>query len=177
MEELKKLCADCKEERDIIEIVKDSQGTIFKLSCGHKIIEDEFTDVITISDQLKDKVKRPGIKKPIIEGMERTKISGKTERPTKESILVDRENQKYIHKVWEKNEKGELELVHEEEIPLSHKGKEYLISKEKKCPKCGSINVEKTGGSHKLQAQAWHHGFKCLDCDTYFWITESNLKP
>jgi len=93
MEEQKKFCNGCKEEKDAIEIERDAQGVTFKLSCGHKIIEDEFTDVINVFNQLNDKVQRPGFKKPIIEGMERTKISGKTERPTRESILVDRENQ------------------------------------------------------------------------------------
>jgi len=123
MEELKKFCNGCQKERDIIEIVKDSQCTTFKLSCSHKIIEDEFIDVIKLTAQLKDKARRPGIKKPIFEGMERTKTSGDTQRLAKESIFVDRENQKFVHKVWEQNENGEWELVHDEEMPLSEKGK------------------------------------------------------
>ena len=91
MEELKKFCNACQEEKNIIEIERDTQGVTFKLSCGHKIIEDMFIDTIKLTDQLKDKAKRPGIKKPIFEGMERTKTSGDTQRPAKESIFVEKD--------------------------------------------------------------------------------------
>lgn len=123
MEELKKFCNACLEEKDIMEIERDAQGVTFILSCGHKIIEDEFTDVIAISAQLKDKVQRPGFKKPIIEGMQRTKTSAVTKRPTRESYLVDRGKQRWIHRVWEQKTNGEWELVHDEKVPLFEKGK------------------------------------------------------
>lgn len=123
MEELKKFCKTCKEEKDIVEIERDEQKEAIKLSCGHKIFSIEFTEIVTHNEQLKFKHKRPGFKKPIGEGTEREKISGDTKRPAKESIRIDRIKQTYSHKVWEKNEKGELKLVHDEEIPLSEKGK------------------------------------------------------
>ncbi len=177
MKALNKLCNVCQEKKDIIKIERDEQSEVVTLSCDHRIISIEMTEKIGLSDRISWKHKRPGHKKHIGEGKQKTKISGETEKLAKEEIVIDRIAQKYIHKVWEQNENGKWELEHEEEMPLSHKGKEYLISIEKKCPKCESVNIKKTGGAHKLQAQVWHHGFKCLDCNIYFWITESNLKP
>lgn len=55
--------------------------------------------------------------------------------------------------------------------------KKILISKEKKCPKCGSINVDKTGGSHTIMAQKKRIGFKCNDCSVNFWMSELDYKP
>jgi hypothetical protein len=49
----------------------------------------------------------------------KTKISGKTQRPAEETITIDREAKVKIHKVWEKNDRGELELVWDKSTPFS----------------------------------------------------------
>ncbi|MEW6455832.1 MAG: hypothetical protein AB1410_03840 [Acidobacteriota bacterium] len=52
MIELKKFCKGCNEEKNVIEIEKDHQSEIIKLSCGHKIINEEFTEIVTVSNQI-----------------------------------------------------------------------------------------------------------------------------
>ena len=54
---------------------------------------------------------------------------------------------------------------------------DVLTSKEKKCPKCGSKNVETTGGSHQLKGYQRRIGFKCGNCGVKFWMFESDYKP
>jgi hypothetical protein len=116
-------CPTCKEERDILEIERFENGEAIKLSCGHTHHKAEFTETIGVTDQLGWKHRRPGYRKPIEEGKERTKVSGKTKRPTQESFRIDRIEKKLIHKVWEQNECGEWEIVHEHEDPFPDKGK------------------------------------------------------
>jgi transposase-like protein len=52
-----------------------------------------------------------------------------------------------------------------------------LMSKEKKCPNCGSINVDRTGGSHIALGIKQRIGFQCYDCGTKFWMSKSDYKP
>ena len=56
---------------------------------------------------------------------------------------------------------------------------ERLMSKEEKCPnpECGSEDVERTGGSSKLQGYDEQISFKCNQCGTHFGIFKHNLKP
>ena len=54
---------------------------------------------------------------------------------------------------------------------------ERLTSKEKKCPKCGSEDVERTGGSGQVKGYGKQVGFKCNQCHTDFGIFDSDLKP
>ena len=42
----------CQEEKEIIEITRGPQAVTFKLSCGHKFIEEEFFEQIGLSDEL-----------------------------------------------------------------------------------------------------------------------------
>ncbi|MFW6173336.1 MAG: hypothetical protein ACOC5T_06280, partial [Elusimicrobiota bacterium] len=51
----------------------------------------------------------------------KTKISGKTKRPARENLEIDRKAGKKIHRVWERKKNGEWELVHDEEVPLINK--------------------------------------------------------
>jgi ribosomal protein L44E len=115
-------CPACKEEKDVLEIERFTDGETVKLSCGHRQHKVEFTELIGVTDQAEWKHKRPDQKRPIEEGKERTKISGKTRRPTQETIRVDRIEKKLIHRVWEQNECEEWELVHEHEDPFPNKG-------------------------------------------------------
>jgi len=124
MKEIKKFCNTCKEEKYIIEIEKYPGGESIRLSCGHKIVSSKHFETIKLFEISKWKHKRPGYKKPIAQGKQRTKISRKTKRPVRENYSVNRIKQKWIHKVWEQNQAGEWILVHDEEIPLNKKGKE-----------------------------------------------------
>jgi hypothetical protein len=56
--------------------------------------------------------------------------------------------------------------------------RELLVSKEKKCPKCGSTEVDATGLSHQVQGYVKMIGFKCLkpECKADFWISETDYK-
>jgi len=112
MNELKKFCKGCQKEVDIKEIIRDSQREILKFSCGHKHIKVTFTGVVKIEERISLKHKNEFGK--LLERF-KTKTSGKTKRPAKDSITIDRENRKIIHKVWEKNENEKWELVHMDE--------------------------------------------------------------
>lgn len=120
MEKLKKFCNAYKEEKEIIEILRDAQTITFKLSCDHRFIEAEFFDKIGFSDELKVKHFDPLHK---LLSRLKTKTSRETKRPARDNIIIDRNRQKVIHEVWEQNENGEWELVHDEEKPLSEKEK------------------------------------------------------
>lgn len=52
----------------------------------------------------------------------------------------------------------------------------FFIVNEKKCPACKILDIEETDESHKIQGKDWHFGFKCNDCGTKFWISETDLK-
>ena len=42
MENLKKFCNTCKEEKDILKIERAPQGEVIELSCGHRIVNVEW---------------------------------------------------------------------------------------------------------------------------------------
>jgi len=51
---------------------------------------------------------------------------------------------------------------------------EKLTARERKCPKCGSLNIVATGYSHvtgsgKPMREADQFQYKCTVCDTRFW--------
>ncbi len=48
----------------------------------------------------------------------KTKTSGKKQRPARDRLIIDRESRKTIHRVWEQDEDGNWELVHDEENPF-----------------------------------------------------------
>jgi len=122
MQDYRMLCPTCKEEKDILVIERFEDGETIKLSCGHRLHNVEKTEVIGLRDQAGWKHRRPGYKKPIEEGKERTKISGETKRPTQETIRVDRIGKKLVHIVREQNECGEWKVTHEHEDPFPDKG-------------------------------------------------------
>ena len=115
MEELKKLCPTCQEKKDIIKIERDQHSETIILSCGHKQIKEEITEVICVSDSIMAKHKDPLGK---LLSRYKTKLSGEAKRPARDEIVIDRIMKKLFHKVWEQNNEGEWELVHDEEKPL-----------------------------------------------------------
>jgi len=118
MEKLKKFCNACKEEKDIVEIEKYSQGEVIRLSCGHKIAWDIFTDIVTVTDEIMAKHFDPSHN---LKSRYKTKTSGESKRPARDNIIIDRKRRKIIHKIWEQDNDGEWKLVHDEEKPLPEK--------------------------------------------------------
>jgi len=117
LKELKRFCATCKAEKEIVEIKTDPQGEEVKLSCGHKIISVEIIEKVKVRDFIGIKHRREG--KLLSRFM--TKISRKTKRPSKDELRFDWEKREIHHKVWEQNEKGEWEVVHDEIKPFPEK--------------------------------------------------------
>lgn len=113
--ELKKFCSACNQEKDITEIEIYPQGGSVRLSCGHRIISVEFTESLGISEQIMAKHFDSSHK---LESRYKTKTSGETRRPARDNIVIDRDSSKIIHQVWEQNQNGEWELVHDEEKPI-----------------------------------------------------------
>ena len=120
MKELTKFCARCKKEQDIIEILRDPPRETFKMTCGHEFIALTISEAVGVSDQIFLKHFDSSHK---LKTRNKTKKANKSGRPAKDLIVIDRERQILIHKVWEKNEDGTLELVHCEEKPFKKKSK------------------------------------------------------
>ena len=57
MEEYRKICSTCGEERDIMEIKCNATGGIIKLSCGHSHISDTVEEFVTVNDSYRDEIK------------------------------------------------------------------------------------------------------------------------
>ncbi len=57
MEEYRKFCSTCGEEKDIIEIKCDATGGIIKLSCGHAHIYDTIIEHIKVNNSYGDEIK------------------------------------------------------------------------------------------------------------------------
>lgn len=118
MEELKKFCNACGEEKDVISIETDSQSEKIELSCGHRMFSVVLTESIELRESLHVKHKGPGHKRPLTEEYQREKVGGKSMREAKEKLIIDRENKVKIHQVWERDENGKWVLVHDERVPL-----------------------------------------------------------
>lgn len=104
MEELKRFCQTCNEEKDIIEIETDPQGENVKFSCGHRHISAVIAAIVKITAQVKTEHKNALGK--LLEKY-RTQISGKSGRPAKWIMKFDREHRIIIHTVVEQNENGD----------------------------------------------------------------------
>jgi len=113
--EIKKFCNACNQEKDIMEIEINPQGETVRLSCGHRIISVEFTETLGLSEQMMAKHFGPEHE---LKSRYKTKISQGTKRPARDNIIIDRDGKKIIHQVWEQNQNGEWELVHDEEKPI-----------------------------------------------------------
>jgi hypothetical protein len=68
------------------------------------------------------KHKRPGEKRPIAEGYKRFDESSRGRRVIK-VMVVDREQDHYHQRVWEEDDQGEWQLIHEHDAQLSLKDK------------------------------------------------------
>lgn len=116
MEELKKFCTACGEEKYIVLVERDESDGKIELECGHRIFFDEITEAIYFGEEsIKAKIKRASEKKFAFEQIIRDKISKGTKRPAKEILIIDKERNVKIHRVWERDEKGEWVFFHCEE--------------------------------------------------------------
>jgi hypothetical protein len=114
MEKLRMKCGGCNnQERDVIKVVFESgptlQTIIYYFSCGHQHINQEISEFIGVQDFYMMKYKDS---KGNLLSEYKTKISGKTKMPTRETIEIDHKNKSYRHIVEEQNEKGEWKIVH-----------------------------------------------------------------
>ena len=114
-------CGTCKTGQDVIEIIIDEHGGYEILFlCGHKEVGITVCDILHLTDDLFIRHKNSS---GHCLSRDKTKISVESKRPALDSIKIDRERRLKIHTVWEKNEKGEKELVHYEETPFKKKTK------------------------------------------------------
>jgi nitrate/TMAO reductase-like tetraheme cytochrome c subunit len=120
MKDLKHFCNTCQKMRDIDEIILErpsdnEQSEIIRMDCGHKHVRTKIKEKIILRDFIKAVHKDSSGK---FLSKYKTKMSGETKRPARENLEIDRKSGKKIHLVWERNEEGEWELVHDEEVPL-----------------------------------------------------------
>ncbi len=122
MEELKRFCQTCNEEKDIIEIETDSQGETVKLSCGHSLISVVATAFIKVIAQVETKAKHKNALGKLVE-IFRARISADSKKPAKWIMKFDYEQRIRFHTVEEKNENGEWVVVHDHAEPFEEKKK------------------------------------------------------
>jgi len=116
--ETKYYCGKCEQEIPSTTTVCPHCGSDLKQV--HRRIEMKINAQLPpMQAQLRAKQERPGIKKALMEILQRSKISGTTKRPAEESFVVDRTGQKtrVFHKVQELDEHGNWVTVHNEEKP------------------------------------------------------------
>jgi len=123
MEELKRFCSACQQEREIVLIEKHEDGGMTELSCGHKNAEGraEIKAIIEILVSYRAKQKKAGFKNYARRTTQRFKISGETKRKAKELLIIDKEKNIKIHRILEQDESGRWVLVHYEREPLDKK--------------------------------------------------------
>ncbi len=119
MDEPTRFCITCKAEREIVSFIKDAQGQVIKMLCGHSDIIDVFNETARMYERWDDRVKRAG--KTIVKGMGRSKLSGATKRVTRESLNFDWKTRTKYHKVEELQDDGTWKLEHEETLPFETK--------------------------------------------------------
>ncbi len=119
----------------------------FCKNCGKKLEEDErpcskcgssfrhsnayLKDNVPIADDsIRGKLKRPGIPGVAYDVTLRKKTSGKTKRPTKENLIIDRthpEKTVKVHQVWE-NDNEKWELCHDERVASKAKHRKKNVN-------------------------------------------------
>lgn len=105
MDEIIRFCPSCGCDREAREIVRDDQGEVIKLECGHSIIADVFTDVVHFTDEFSDMHKRFNSDRKL-EWKAKSKKSGETKLPARERFVIDRARGMTIH-MLEEFEDGE----------------------------------------------------------------------
>lgn len=115
MDKLAEFCKSCGSRKEIVEIEKVSNRETIRLSCGHRIFKLELSDKLSLSERFMAKHFDSSEK---LQSRYMTKTSGETRRPAKDKLIINLENRKIIHNVWEQNENGDWELVHNEEKPF-----------------------------------------------------------
>lgn len=116
MEELKKYCPDCEEERNIVEIRTTRQREIIKFSCGHEYIAFELLRNSITVDSLQKRYR--SALSQLINGYSAiigSLIRGKRKRPTKTQVLIDWKKKIILFNVWEQNQEGEWVPEYQEE--------------------------------------------------------------
>ena len=118
MSELKEICNSCASKRNIVEIEKIDKRETIKLSCGHSIVKLELSESLCLSERLMAKHFDNSYK---LQRKYSVKKSGKTRKPARDRLTIDRKNRKIIHRVWEQDKNGNWELVHDEKKPFQKK--------------------------------------------------------
>jgi hypothetical protein len=108
-------CKDCGKK------LEENERPCSKCGCSSRNSFAYLEDNVPIpEDSMKGKLKRPGIPGVAYKVTQRNKTSGKTKRPTKETLIFDRthpENTVKDHKVWEKD--GEKWMLCHDEHEVS----------------------------------------------------------
>ncbi|MGA2587186.1 MAG: hypothetical protein ABSF88_09195 [Candidatus Aminicenantales bacterium] len=108
-------CCD-NQEKDIIEIFRESgpsnEHFIYYLICGHEYVSDDVSEFLGIQEFIRTEYTEYKDNKGKLLSVFKTKISGETKRPARETIKIDHENRSHHHIVEEQNEKGEWEIVY-----------------------------------------------------------------
>jgi len=119
MDELKRFCTACQEEKEILQVERDAEGTVIRMSCGHSHITTIVNETVRMFECFSDEVQRQG--KTVVKGKHKTKVSGKTKRLARESLNLDWKTRTIYHKVQEQDPKGDWVVVHEETKPFPPK--------------------------------------------------------
>lgn len=109
-------CGKCREE--IGPSGKECPRCGAILSEVHRHITVSLEDQMPpMHDSIKGKLRRPGIRKALLEFRSRSKVAGKSKRPAQEAFIVDRTGAKtkVKHRVQEVDEAGNWVTVHEHE--------------------------------------------------------------
>jgi len=119
MEDLTRFCRTCNVEREIVSIIKDEQGEIYKLSCGHSDIVDIFRETVYLTERVDDELSRDG--KTIEKGVSKAKTGIVTKRPSRDHLNFDWTTRTKYHKVEEQQDDGTWVIVHEHREPFAKK--------------------------------------------------------
>ena len=116
-------CNTCQKMRNIDEIIferssDNEKSETIKMECGHKEVRMNIKEKIILHAFIKAEHRDSSGN---FLSKYKTKISGETKRPARENLEIDRKAEKKIHQVWEQNEHGDWEIVHDEEVPLIRK--------------------------------------------------------
>ena len=119
MDELTRFCTACQKEKEILQVERDAEGAVIRMSCGHSHITTVVSETVRMFEGVYDEVKRQG--KTVVKGKHKTKVSGETKRLARESLNLDWKTRTICHKVLEQDPKGDWVVVHVETKPFAQK--------------------------------------------------------
>jgi hypothetical protein len=119
MDELTRFCTACQAEKEIVSIVKDDDGGVIKMSCGHSVVLKVVANKIGLSERTEDEVRRDG--KRILRGVSKPTKGFVTKRSCRDCLNLDWKTRTKYHKVEELQDDGTWKVIHEHTDPFETK--------------------------------------------------------